>query len=131
MKDIQLIQYYPGKSGKIKFKFFELHIYKLLKDHGFRYTKFNKKGFYLKKDKGVYKVCNFQELIDFFVKYIEENFERLKFPKEIDKELFINEIYAKRPIKNGDFARCFLGKDFELTKQNLDIILEELNIQIK
>jgi ribosomal protein S8 len=127
----KFIKYQCQKNGKVKFEFFELDIYDLLRENGFRYTKIRNKGRFLKSDKGVYKVCNFQDLKDFFVEHIEDNFENLGYPKEIEKEFFINQIYARRPIKKGNYARDYLGEDFELLPQNLDLILEKLYPEIK
>ncbi len=124
---IKLADIFEYKNGKKKIKFFQLGIYDLLKrELGFRYTKINGKGYYLKNRKGIYMISYFYHLEDAFIEYIEQEFENLELSKEIDYHSFMNEYYKIRPIRNGNFARDYLSENFQLTESNLHLILLEL-----
>jgi len=115
------------KNGKKNVEFLELGIYKILKEKfEFRYTKIDKKGYYLKYDKGIYSITNFQQLRDCFHKYLNQEFNNLELSEKIDFETFMNAYYKKLPIKNGDFCKKYLSSDFELTEENIDIIRKRI-----
>ncbi len=87
---IKLADIFEYKNGKKKIKFFQLGIYDLLKrELGFRYTKINGKGYYLKNRKGIYMISYFYHLEDAFIEYIEQEFENLELSKEIDYHSFM------------------------------------------
>ena len=120
---IKIIDYYNTKYGKKKIDFFLSGIYDLLKFKlGFRYTKINKKGYYLKELNGVYDIVGFHKLKDEFKKFIDENFEDLEFSKEVSYNDFMEAYYSKSPIKDGKHARVYLSKDFMLTETNIHLI---------
>jgi hypothetical protein len=121
---IKLIDYYNTKNGKKKIDFFLLGIYDLLKFKlGFRYTKINKKGYYLKESNGIYEIVGFHKLKDEFKKFVDENYDSLEFSKEVNYNDFMEAYYAKSPIKNGNYAREYLSEDFELSETNLHFIM--------
>jgi hypothetical protein len=125
---VKLADIYPSRNGRPKVDFFLLGIYNLLKTQlGFRYTKFDGKGNYLKEQNGVYKIVNFHDLRDDFRNYISDNFEELEVSKEIGLDDFMNEYYKKTPIKDGNYAREYLAEDFELSDYNKHIIRLESN----
>ena len=125
---IKLIDYFKQKNGKIKIDFFLLGVYDLLKNElGFKYTKINKKGYYLKESNGIYTVVGFHKLKDEFKKFIDENYEKLEFSKEIDYHDFMEAYFEKPPIKNGNYAREYLSEDFELSERNLHLIMLEID----
>ncbi|OFZ05161.1 MAG: hypothetical protein A2338_04055 [Bacteroidetes bacterium RIFOXYB12_FULL_41_6] len=39
----------------------------------------------------------------------------------------MNEYYKKRPIRNGDYARDYLSENFQLSSENLHLILLEID----
>lgn len=120
---IKLIDYKKSKTGRIKIDFSLLGIYSLLKNKfGFRYVKIDKKGYYLKELDRIYKVVGFHKLKDTFREFVEDNYEQLEFSKEIDYHDFIEAYFKKSPIKNGNFAREYLSKDFVLSEPNLHLI---------
>ncbi|MEE9363112.1 MAG: hypothetical protein V3U92_10995 [Cellulophaga sp.] len=124
----KIVEINEFKNGKKNVEFFELGIYKILKEKfGFRYTKIDKKGYYLKYDKGVYSITNFQHLRDCFHKYLNQEFNNLDLSEKIDFEIFINAYYKKLPVKNGNFCREYLSYDFELTEKNICVIRKKLN----
>ena len=124
---MKIAHIYKYKNGRKRIEFFELGIYKLLKDElGYRYYKIKGKGYYLKEKNGIYEISYFHNLLDDFIQYIEQEFENLNISKEIDLHSFLNEYYKKRPIKNGNFARDFLSNGFELTNSNLLLVLQEI-----
>lgn len=121
---IKLADVYTYRNGKPKVEFFEYGIYELLKSTlGFRYSKLNGKGYYLKEENGLYKIVSFYELKDDFRNYINNNFEELEIAKEIGRNDFMNEYYKKTPIKNGNYAREYLSEDFELSEENKKLLL--------
>lgn len=125
---IKLADVYQQKNGKKKIKFFELGLYDLLKVKlGFRYTKINGKGYYLKENNGIYEISYFHHLGDSFRKFIEEEFENLEISKEIDFKDFMEEYYKKGPIRNGNYARDYLSEDFVLSPENLNLILLKID----
>ena len=124
---IKLAHIHQYKNGRKRIKFFELGIYDLLKRIGFRYTKIKGKGYYLKEKDGIYQISRFHRLSENFIKHIEQEFENLEISKEIDLESFMNEYYKKNPIKNGNYARDYLSEDFQLSSNNLDLILLKIS----
>ncbi len=120
---IKIIDHYTTRNGKKKIDFFMLGIYDLLKNRlGFRYTKINKKGYYLKEKNGIFKVVGFHKLKDAFKAFIENNYESFEFSNEIDYHFFMESYYEKSPIKNGNYAREYLSEDFTLSDSNLHLI---------
>jgi hypothetical protein len=128
---IKLADIFSYKNGRKKIEFFEMGIYDLLKRLGFRYVKINGKGQYLKEKNGIYELSYFHHLSKSFIKYIEQEFENLEISKEIDLHSFMNEYYKKRPIRNGNYARDYLGEDFQLSAYNRDLILQKIDPKIK
>jgi hypothetical protein len=125
---IKLADIYPSRNGKPKVEFFLLGIYNLLKTTlEFRYTKLNGKGYYLKEEKGLYKIVSFHKLKDDFRNYVSNNFEEMEISKEIGRNDFMNEYYKKAPIKNGNYAREYLSDDFELSEENKHVIRLEID----
>jgi hypothetical protein len=115
-----------NNNKKRKVVFFHLGIYDLLKHQlGFRYTKINKKGYYLKESNGIFVITDFEELRDSFKAFIKENFDTLELSNEINLNDFLEEYYRQGPIRNGNFARDFLSEDFQLSEYNLDLIKKE------
>lgn len=127
---IKIADIFELKNGKKKVKFCHLGIYDLLRERlGYRYTKINNKGYYLKYNNGIYKVANFHNLRESFVDFIKNEFGSIKFNSAIDHHDFINEYYSQSPIKNGNFARDYLSENFVLSHENRHLIL--LNIDSK
>ncbi len=125
---MKLADIHTYKNGRKKITFFELGIYDLLKNKlGFRYTKINDKGHYLKEFNGIYKVVNFFDLRDEFVKYLGDDFGSMEISKEIDFHTFENEYYKINPIRNGHFAKSCLKRDFYLSPFNEHLILLEID----
>lgn len=124
---IKLADIVEYKNGRKKVKIFPYGIYDLLKKElGFRYTKINGKGYYLREENGIYRLSYFHHLEEAFIEYIEQEFENLELSTKVDYHTFMNEYYKVRPIRNGNFARDYLGEKFQLTKSNLHLILLEL-----
>lgn len=125
----KLIEINVTKTGKKRIEFFQLGIYELLRTTlGFRYTKINNKGYFLKqKSDGLYEVVNFLKLSEVFRDYIKTDFRAVVQDKGIDYTDFMNAFYSKTPIKNGNFSRGYLGKDFVLSPNNLHLILMEID----
>lgn len=121
---IKLADIYQFKKGKKKIVFFELGIYDLLKEKlGFRYTKINGKGHYLKGNNGIYEVSYFHQLRESFKEFVKKEFDNLEISKEIDLRSFMNEYYHRQPIKNGNHARDYLSEGFQLSDYNLNLLL--------
>lgn len=122
---IPIVNIIKQKTGQKKFKFFELGIYDLLKNQlGFRYTKINNKGYFLRlKENGYFEIVNFLELSESFRDYIKSEFENIQELKGLSFDEFIHEYYDKSPIKKGDYCRDYLSQDFELTADNLHRLL--------
>jgi hypothetical protein len=116
-----------SRNGRPKVDFFHLGIFNFLKTTlGFRYTKFNNRGHYLKEVNGVYSKVKFYTLSIDFKNYISENFEELEISKEISKDDFLDEFKRKSPIKNGSMARDILSENFELSEKNKQLLLEQM-----
>ena len=126
---IKLAEIRESKTGRKKIEFFQLGIYDLLKNHlGFRYTKINKKGYYLKLNiDGMFEVVNFLKLSEAFREYISTEFENISELKGVTYNEFMNEYYSKRPIKNGNYCREYLSEDFELSPENLHEVLMKID----
>ncbi|MCU4158434.1 hypothetical protein J1N10_20850 [Carboxylicivirga sp. A043] len=75
----------------------------------------------------MFEVVNFLELAEAFREYITSEFENLLELKGVSYNEFINEYYAKRPIRNGNYCRDYLSEDFELTPANLHHILMKID----
>jgi len=121
---IKIADIFELKNGKKKVEFFHLGIYDLLREKlGFKYTRINKKGYYLKYSHGIYNVVNFHELKDSFLDFIKNDFGSINFNLSIAYLDFINEYYRQSPIKNGNFARTYLSENFTLSDENKHIIL--------
>ncbi|NQU54449.1 MAG: hypothetical protein HQ522_18145 [Bacteroidetes bacterium] len=129
---IKLADIYKYKNGRKKIVFFELGIYDLLKEKlGYRYTKINGKGYYLKDNNGIYEVSYFHHLGNSFRTYIEQEFENLEISNQIDLHSFMNEYYHRKPIKDGNYARDYLSEGFQLSNYNLQLILQNIDPRLK
>lgn len=125
---IKLLNFYNTKNGKKKIDFFLLGVYYLLKFKlGFRYTKINMKGYYLKDSDGIYEVVGFHKLRDEFKKFIDENYENLELSKEISYHEFMDAYFEKSPIKNGNYSREYLSEDFKLSETNLHLVMLQID----
>jgi len=121
---IKLLDYYNTRNEKKKIDFFLPGIYNLLKNKlGFRYAKINKKGYYLKEVNETYEIVSFHKLKTEFKEFIDENYEKLEFSKEINYHDFMETYHKKLPIKNNNWIREYLGEDFELSDTNLHLIM--------
>jgi hypothetical protein len=111
------------RNGRKKIEFNLLHIYRLLKErYGYGYRKINGKGFYLQNSiDGSPRKVNFSELKECFIELLENKFDEFDLP--IDQETIIDEFYKQRPIKNGNYARDYLGSDFYLTDLQIQKIV--------
>ena len=120
---IKIAEIKNSTRGSKKVDFFELGIFKILKfQYGFRFQNINGKGEYLREINGFYEIIDFQELIDTFVKHIENTYQESYLSSQLDYESFINEFYHQRPIKKNSGWKRFLNEDFELTDYNLNRI---------
>jgi|GEM_PF-1575797 len=127
---IKIADIFELKNGKKKVEFFHLGIYDLLREKlGFRYTRINKKGYYLKYSNGIYKVASFHELKDSFLDFIKNDFDSIEFNISVDYHDFINEYYKQSPVKNGDFARDYLSENFALSDENKHLVLLEVDFK--
>ncbi|MEP5341235.1 MAG: hypothetical protein ABJL44_15965 [Algibacter sp.] len=124
---IKLADIYEYKNGRKKITFFEKGIYDCLKKLGYRYSKINNKGYYLIEKNEVFEIAYFHHLGADFIKHIEQEFTNLDISKKLNLEDFMNEFYKKRPIRNGNYARDYLGENFQLSDSNLDLILKQIN----
>ncbi len=104
------------RGGIQKVEFCRLSIYRLLKEkHGYRYCKINGRGYYLQlANDGSIRKVEFSDLKECFVELLENKFE--DFDLSMDQETILDEFYRQRPIKNGHFARTYLGIDFNITE---------------
>lgn len=116
------------KNGRKKVEFDRIGIYGIIRNKlGFRYTKINGKGYYLKENNGTFERAHSYELGQEFTKYLEKEFENFEFSKEIGFKDFMNQFHSKHDLlRNGKYSRECLGKEFELSKENLHLILLEI-----
>jgi len=130
---IKLADIKISKRGKRKVVFFQLGIYDLLKNHlGYRYTKINKRGYYLRiKNDGMFEVVNFLKLSESFREYISSEFENHEELKEISYNAFMNEYYSIRPITDSNYCKKYLSEDFKLTSENLHLILIKIDYRYR
>lgn len=130
---IKIAEVSTTKQGIVKIDFNQMGIYDFLKNtFGFRYTKIDGKGYYLKQDsKGIYQRVNFYDLPHSFLKYAENNMKTLPIGSEVDYEDFFNAFVEKSPVKNGNFCRDYLSEDFELSDYNLHLIRLEIDFDYK
>jgi hypothetical protein len=127
---IKIADVFESGNGMKKVKFFHLGLYDLLREKlGFRYTKINKRGYYLKNIDGIYKVVDFHELKDSIVNFIKKDFDTINFNIPINYIDFLNEFYRQMPIKNGNFSRVYLGENFILSDENKHLILLEIDVK--
>ncbi|MFC0878716.1 hypothetical protein ACE01N_19130 [Saccharicrinis sp. FJH2] len=125
---IKLADIYTLKNETKRVEFFLYGIYDLLKEKlGFRYTKINGKGYYLKENDGIYEISYFHHLGHDFQKYIEQEFDKLEISNEIDYHSFMDEYFKQRPIRNGNYAREYLGEDFQLSPKNLHLVMLKID----
>jgi hypothetical protein len=125
---IRIADIFEIGNGMKKITFFHLGLYNLLREKfGFRYSKINNRGYYLKNIDGIYKVVDFHELKDSIVNFIKKDFDTISFNIPINYIDFLNEFYRQMPIKNGNFARVYLSENFVLPDQNKHHILLEID----
>lgn len=123
----QIATTYIDRKGNLKIIFDQLDIYNVLRNElGFRYVKVNNKGHYLRYNNGIYDVVGFYHLRDMFKEFINDIFPKLAISDEINFKQFMNEYYKQSPIKNSNFARNYLGENFQLTESNLEKVLNSL-----
>lgn len=87
------------RNGGIGIEFSYTETYRILREElNFRYTTVESKKEFIRKENGVNRVVQFNELKKAFRDYLEANFHSLDIPDSITLDILINATYIKTPI---------------------------------